>query len=540
MRSSLHTKLSKTCYTRSGDRLAIPVGLSPDEKEAQPVGEEQILVTRGISKSFPGVKALDQVDFTLNKGEVHALIGENGAGKSTFLKILSGNLQPDQGSIVYCGQQTAIKDTQMARNIGISMAYQELSLVPGLSVAENIFLGNYYYKGNSLVIDWETTRQKAKEIVRSYGLDIDVTRKVNRLGVGQQQLVEIIRAVSRDVKVLLLDEPTSALSRDEIDLLFCIMRSMKEKGTAIIYISHRMEEAIEIADRVTVFRDGAKIETLDIKDTNEDRLIELMVGRQIEQRYVKERVPIGNTILEVEDLTAEGLVKHCSLKVRRGEIVGIAGLMGSGRTEFAKALAGIYQTSSCTIKVDGKEVTINNPLDALNHGIAYLAESRSESMVYPLDIAKNITLANLREVYRNGVLDKKKEIQDGEDFIERLDIETPSVKQRTRNLSGGNQQKVALARLIYSNVDVFVLDEPTRGIDVGAKVEVYNLLAKLLQNNKAVILISSELPEIVSLSDRVYVMYKGSIVAEYVDDEITQENIMRSACFHKEDDLTCV
>ena len=298
------------------------------------MGAEQILVTRGLSKSFPGVKALDQVDFTLNKGEIHAQIGENGAGKSPFLKILAGNLQPDEGTIIYRGQEVTIQDTQMARNMGIAMAYQELSLVPSLSIAENIFLGNYFFKAKGAIIDWETTQRKAAEIIQIRGLDIDVSMKVNRLGVGQQQLVEIIRAVSRDVQILLLDEPTSALSRDEIEVLFRIMRGMKEKGTAIIYISHRLEEAMEIADRVTVFRDGAKIETLEIKDTSEDRLIELMVGRQIEQRYVKEQVPIGEVVLEAEGLAVEGLIRNCSLSVRRGEIVGIAGLMGSGREEL--------------------------------------------------------------------------------------------------------------------------------------------------------------------------------------------------------------
>jgi ribose transport system ATP-binding protein len=504
------------------------------------VGEDNILEIKNLSKSFPGVKALDKIDFSLRKGEVHALIGENGAGKSTFLKILSGNLEPDEGTIIYNNKEIRVKSTEKARNIGISMAYQELSLVPSLSVAENIFLGNYFYKKNGMVIDWEKTFQKAEEIMESYGLNIDVRKKVRNLGVGQQQLVEIIRAVSKDIKVLLLDEPTSALSRDEIDVLFnSIIKNMKKKDTAIIYISHRMEEAMEIADRVTVFRDGKKIKTLDIKETNEDKLIELMVGRQIEERYVKEEVEIGEKILEIKNLKAEGIIENCSLDVRRGEIVGLAGLMGAGRTEFAKTLIGLYQKDGGKVILNGREVEINNPQEALKNGIAYLAEDRNESMVYPLNIANNITLANLKEIFRNGILDKKKELRDGTKFIEQLNIETPGVRQKVRNLSGGNQQKVILARLIYSNVDVFILDEPTRGIDVGAKVEVYNLIARLLENEKAVILISSELPEIVSLSDRVFVMYKGSVVAEYVGEDITQENIMRSACFYKEEDVVC-
>jgi len=495
------------------------------------MAKENILEIKSLSKSFPGVHALKNINFNLKKGEIHALVGENGAGKSTFLKILSGNIQANTGTIYFKGEKIKIKNTKMAKNIGISMVYQELNLIPYLSVAENIFLGKYFYKNKLFsIIDWTTTLNKAKEEFDKYGLDIDIRKNINKLSIGQQQLVEIVRSISKDVKVLLLDEPTSALSKEEIDILFNnIIKNMKNKGTSVIYVSHRLEEVFEIADRVTVFRDGEKIKTLNIEKTDEDELIKLMVGRKIKERYIKAKTTKGKTILKVENLTAKGLIKDCSIDVRKREIVGVAGLMGSGRTEFAKTLVGLYKKDGGRILKNGKEVNIKNPREALNAGIAYLGENRSEGLVYPLNVCSNITLSNFREIFNKGILNKNKENTVGEEFIDRLNIETPSVKQKVIFLSGGNQQKVILARLIYTNTDVFVLDEPTRGIDVGAKIEVYDLINELLKNDKSIILISSELPEIVNLSDRVFVMYKGTIVAEYFGDEITQENIIRSA-----------
>lgn len=494
---------------------------------------DTVLEVKNLNKRFPGVQALEDVDFNLKEGEVHALVGENGAGKSTFLKILSGNLDADSGEVYYKGDQYKAKNTQEARDKGISMAYQELSLVPSLTVAENIFLGDYDYKAkNKLItfIDWDHTRQRAKELMELYNLDIDVTKRVKELGVGQQQLVEIIRAVAKDVNILMLDEPTSALSQEEIDILFNnIISEMKERGVSVIYISHRLGEAFQIADRVTVFRDGEKIKTMDIKETDRDEIVSLMVGREIDDRYIKPEGDIKETCLEVKNLTAAGLIENCSLNVKRGEIVGLSGLMGAGRTEFAKTLIGLIDKDSGIIKIDGEEIEIETPNDALNAGIAYLAENRSESLVYPLTVSQNITLANLKYIFENGILHKKREKTAGEKYVKYLDIDTPSIRQKVKYLSGGNQQKVALARWIYSNVEVFILDEPTRGIDVGAKVEVYHLIEELLKDNKGVLLISSELPEIVSLSDRVYVMQAGNIVAEYQGDQITQENIMHSA-----------
>ncbi|MFW5995810.1 MAG: sugar ABC transporter ATP-binding protein [Halanaerobiaceae bacterium] len=496
--------------------------------------DNNILEIRSLNKSFPGVQALDNVDFDLRRGEIHALLGENGAGKSTFLNILSGELQPDSGTIYYEDREYRISNTYQARQKGISMAYQELKLAPSLSVAENILMGNYVYKtGPGKIIDWKKTYKKAEELLQRFDLDINPRVKLKKLGIGERQLVEIVRAVSQDIKVLLLDEPTSALSETEVKILFenIIARIMQE-DVSVIYISHRLEETFEIADRVTVLRDGKKVKTLVVEETDEDELIQLMVGRKIDDRYVKHEAPIGDRCLKVENLTAEGYVSGCSLEVNKGEIVGLSGLMGSGRTELAKTMMGLYSKDSGRVIINGQRANINKPEDALRAGLGYLAESRSESLVSTLSVAKNITLANREEIFNRSplnILNWKREREAGKRFVEELNIQTPNIKRKAKYLSGGNQQKVALAKWIYKNADVFILDEPTRGIDVGAKIEVYDLIGEILREGKGVLLISSELPEIVELCDRTYVMRKGKIVAEYSGEDITQENIMRSA-----------
>lgn len=494
---------------------------------------EIILKIENLSKSFPGVKALKNINFNLRKGEVHALVGENGAGKSTFLKILVGKLSQDTGNIYLNNKKVRIESTKVAKNLGISMVYQEIPLVPDISVAENIFLGNQFlYKNRFIkIIDWKQTCEKASLIMKNYKLKLDVKTKIRNLSIGQQQFVEIIRAVSlKSLKILMMDEPTSALSDKEISILFeDVIERLKNLGISIIYITHKLEEAFRIADRITIFRDGEKVVTTNKCDINEDRVIQFMVGKTIKKRYIKEKVKIGEIVLQVNSLSLKGLIDNCKLELRKGEIVGIAGLMGSGRTELAKTLVGIYKMDSGEIIINGKRVNIKNPRDALKVGIAYLAEDRKESLVYQMDISSNITLSDLKKVFNHGILNKRYERKIGNSYIKKLHIETPSEKQKAINLSGGNQQKVVLARWLFRNIDIFILDEPTRGIDVGAKLEVYHLISKLLENGKSIILISSDLLEIVNLSDRVFVMHRGKIVANYAEDAINQENIMKSA-----------
>ncbi|MFW6007142.1 MAG: sugar ABC transporter ATP-binding protein [Halanaerobiales bacterium] len=499
--------------------------------------EKNILEVNSLNKSFPGVQALSEVNFNLKKGETHVIIGENGAGKSTFLNILSGDLKPNSGQIKYDGEKYEANNTAEARAQGISMAYQELKLVPSLTVAENILMGDYEYRGKvkapELVIDWKKTYKKAEKLLKKYNLNIDPGEKLNNLGVGERQLVEIVRAVSKDIKVLLLDEPTSALSKEEVNILFDnIIANMKKEKVSIIYISHRLEEAFQIGDRVTVLRDGKKIKTMDIQDTDEDELIQLMVGRQIDDRYVKIKANIGQESLRVEGLSTENKINNCSFKVNRGEIVGFSGLMGAGRTELAKALMGIIPKTEGEIFIGGEKVKINHPETALEAGLGYLAENREESLIYSLNVAQNITLASLGKIFNKSrlkIIDKEEEIKTGKKYVEQLNIDTPDISRKVRFLSGGNQQKVALARWIYRNAEVFILDEPTRGIDVGAKIEVYHLIGQLVKQNKGVILISSELPEIVELCDRTYVMDEGEIAGELTGEDITQEKIMKKA-----------
>jgi ribose transport system ATP-binding protein len=489
-----------------------------------------ILDVRGLNKSFPGVHALKDFDLRLERGEVHAIVGENGAGKSTFLKILSGELHPDAGAIQFDGKEVAIRNTKAARTMGIGMVYQEVTLVPTLSVAENVFLGAPPKRGPLGAIDWATMYRQAEQRLGEYGVIADVQRQAREYGVGQQQLIETVRALSPELRLLMLDEPTSALSQEQIQILFDdVIRPMRKQGITVIYISHRLDEIFEIADNVTVMRDGEKIRTMPVNQTDEDTIIQLMVGREIEQRYVKEPAEQGEELLRVEHIRAEGLVSDVSLDARSGELVGVAGLMGAGRTEMAKCIAGLFHADGGRIYRNGREVSIKTPRDALENGIAYLAENRNESLVFQLNISPNITLADLSSVFSHGVLDAQRERQVGNRYIRELSIDAQGEWQRVLTLSGGNQQKVALARWLYSNVDVFILDEPTRGIDVGAKVEVYRLMNRILKDGKAIVMISSELPEIVQMSDRVFVLYKGRSVAEHRGADITQETIIRSA-----------
>lgn len=490
-----------------------------------------VLEMRDLDKQYPGVHALKSLDLELRAGEVHALLGENGAGKSTLMKIIGGEIRADSGSLFLLGAKLPENyNTSIARNFGISMVYQELSLVPSLTVAENIFLGTFSKGSPFSRMKWKETFKQAQKQVDSFGLDIDVRAKVNDLGIASQQLVEILRATIGTPRVLLLDEPTSALSSTEIETLFeKIIKPMKKKGVSIVFISHKLEETFSIADTVTVMRDGEKVGTLAVRDATEDKIISMMVGRRIEKRYVKRKTPIGEVIMSVEGLAKEGLVENCSFHVCSGEIVGFAGLMGAGRTEMAKTLAGIYTPDAGKIMIKGKNVAIKNPKQAIHAGLGYLSENRHEGLVLQLPISPNITLANFREVFRHGILRSGIESGIGGEYIDKFSIEAWGEQQQVKTLSGGNQQKVAIARWVYANTDVFIMDEPTRGIDIGAKVEVYQIMGQLVHEGKAIILISSELPEVMNLSDRIYVMYHGAIVDTLDGDDFDTERIMRSS-----------
>ena len=487
------------------------------------------LQVTSLEKHYGGVQALKGVSLDVAPGEVHAIVGENGAGKSTLLRILCGSVAPDAGSVALDGELVRSFTPEHAQARGVGMVYQELNLAPNLSVAENLFLGRYP-RGRTGIVDRKGMLRECGAFLAEHGLELDPARRVSTLSTGQRQLLEVLRAFHRRARLLLLDEPTSALSRAEVELLFeWIRRRLKEQGVSVLYVSHRLEEVFALADRISVLRDGEKVATTPRSATTQDEVIRLMVGRELQRRYVKRAVPIGPVRVEVKDLRARDAVRGCSLSARRGEIVGLAGLMGSGRTELAKALVGLLPAEGGEIWKDGVRIEIRSPRDALRAGFAYLSENRRESVIHHLSIAKNITLGKLAKVFPRGVLRRRLELAAAHGFVRALGIAAASVHQPVGSLSGGNQQKVVLARLMFSDSEVFLLDEPTLGIDVGAKVEVYELIAKLVEAGKTVLLISSELPEVLALSDRVYVMSRGRIAAELPRAEATQERVMRAA-----------
>lgn len=488
------------------------------------------LKVSSLQKHYGGVQALKGVSLEVAEGEVHALVGENGAGKSTLLKILCGSVAPDGGCVELDGEIMRSYTPEHAQARGIGMVYQELNLAANLSVAENLFMGRYPRRSPLGIIDWKIMIRETGALLADYGVRLDPGQRVSTLSTGQRQLLEVLRAVHRRARLLLLDEPTSALSRTEIDLLFNrVLRRMKSLGVSVIYVSHRLEEVFAIADRISVLRDGEKVATGERATMTQDQVIRLMVGRDISQRYVKREVPIGAVSIEVEGLSAKKAVQGCSLYARKGEIVGIAGLMGSGRTELAKAIAGLLPKDAGEIRRGGVLVDVRTPRDAIRAGISYLSESRRESVIQALSIARNITLGKLAKVFPRGVLRPRLEQAAAKGFFQALGISAVSIHQRVASLSGGNQQKVVLARLMFGDPDVFILDEPTLGIDVGAKIEVYQLIGGLVGEGKTVILISSELPEVVALADRIYVMSRGSIAGEFTRQEVSQEKIMRAA-----------
>jgi putative multiple sugar transport system ATP-binding protein len=499
-----------------------------------------ILEMRGITKTFPGVKALDNVNITVKAGEIHALVGENGAGKSTLMKVLSG-VYPHgsySGQIVYEGQERRFKGIADSEELGIIIIHQELALVPLLSIAENIFLGNEQAKYG--IIDWSAAFARTKELLKIVGLDESPETLVTNLGVGKQQLVEIAKALSKRVKLLILDEPTASLNEKDSDALLNLLLQFKEQGISSILISHKLNEISKVADSITVLRDGSTVETLDCRaeTISEDRIIRGMVGRTMADRYPKRESRIGETIFQVENWSAfhplhahVQVVKNVNLHIRRGEIVGIAGLMGAGRTEFAMSLFGrsYGQNISGRVRLHGKEIDVSTVEKAVANGIAYATEDRKTyGLVLEEDIRKNITLANLDGVAKNLVIDDIRELAVANDYRGKMRIRSSNVFQEAVNLSGGNQQKVVLSKWLFSNPEILILDEPTRGIDVGAKYEIYTIINGLADAGKGVLMISSEMPELLGMCDRIYVMNEGALVAELDVAEASQEKIMHA------------
>ncbi len=489
-----------------------------------------ILTMKGIDKSFPGVHALDHVDLEVRKGEVHALMGENGAGKSTLMKVLTGIYSKDSGTITFEGREVEFTNPREAQDAGIVIVHQELNMLGHLTVAQNIFIGREFMKGK--FIDDRKMNEEARKLFDQLGIDIDPTETMSRLTVGKQQMCEIAKAISHDAKVIIFDEPSAALTEAEIEELFKIIRDLRERQLGIVYISHRMDEIKVITDRVTVMRDGGYVGTLITKDCTKEDIINMMVGRVIyedpkTESQVAKDAPV---VLKVEHLNAGRMVQDVSFELRKGEILGFSGLMGAGRTETMRALFGADPKQSGDIYVNGEKVDIKSPKDAVRHGIGYLSEDRKRfGIIVDKSVAENSTMATLDEYMKGLFIDKKKENDVAQKYVDILKTKTPGVDQLVVNLSGGNQQKVVIAKWLVRNCDILIFDEPTRGIDVGAKSEIYHLMSELVAEGKSIIMVSSEMTEILRMSDRIVIMCEGRKTGELGIEEATQERIMHAA-----------
>ncbi len=489
----------------------------------------EILRMENITKTFPGVRALKSVNFKLNSGEVHALVGENGAGKSTLMKCLIGIQPPTEGSIWYDGKTISHYDTEKALKMGISMIHQELSPIEHRTVSENIWLGREPVNRLGL-IDYKKMHEMTEEILRVVDLNEKPTQLMKNLTVAKIQMIEIAKAISYDAKIIIMDEPTSALTDKEVAQLYTIIRRLKSENRSIIYISHKLDEIYEICDKVTVFRDGELIGSRDIKDIQVDEMIRMMVGREVSNLYPKKECQKGEVILEVENLSDGKEFFDVNFKAHRGEILGFAGLVGSGRTQIMETIFGARHKAGGSVKIKGREVDIKTPVDAIANGLALLTEDRRQTGIFPmLTVHYNTICSNIDKYVKSGFLDYGMMDKDVEEYIKSINIKTPSSKALIQNLSGGNQQKVLIARWLLTQPDILILDEPTRGIDVGAKAEIYNLISELAAQGKCVIMISSELPEIIGMSDRVIVMHEGRISGELAREELDQEYLMTFA-----------
>lgn len=489
---------------------------------------DTILELRGITKIFPGVRALDKVQFDLRPGEIHALMGENGAGKSTFIKVIMGVHQADEGEMLLNGQPVHFKSTRDAQKAGIAAIYQHVTAYPHLTVAENIFIG--HMKKRHGVIQWKAMYEEADRLLQELNADFDSHQLMGNLSVAQQQMVEIAKALSLHAKIIIMDEPTAALTKRESEELYRIARKLRDDGASIIFISHRFEDMYALATRVTVFRDAHYIGTYDVDGITNADLIKAMVGREINELFPKPEVETGPEVLRVENLCRTGYFKDVSFHVNRGEILGLTGLVGARRTEVVQTIYGVEKLSSGKIFLEGQEVHIKSPSDAIRHGIGLLPENRQiEGLILDWGIGRNITLPELKDFTRKLFLDEKKENETAKDLAERVDTKAVTVFDKASSLSGGNQQKVVVAKALASDFKVLILDEPTKGVDVGAKAAIYEIMGELAQQGYAIIMISSEMPEILGMADRIVVMCEGRVTGELSREEATQEKILELA-----------
>jgi ribose transport system ATP-binding protein len=489
-----------------------------------------LLQMTDITKQFPGVLALDKAQLSVEAGECHALVGENGAGKSTLMKILSGAYQPDSGTIMLEGLAQQVTSPIVARNLGITMIHQELNLLPEMTVAENIFLGHEIVQGPLGWLDKRTMEKKSEDLLESFGQKLSGRALVKKISLAQQQMVEIAKAISVQSKIIIMDEPSAILTDRELAELFDLIGRLKKQNVAIIYISHRLEEIFKVCDRVTVMRDGKTVQTDQASSMRQDQIIRLMVGRELEQFFPSEHSHPGVEVLRLESIQQVGKLRNINLSLRKGEIVGLTGLVGAGRTELARVIFGAEQPDSGRMLLAGEPVSFRSPRQAIDAGIGLLTEDRkSQGLVLNMMVRENTTMASLSRLVRRGFVDIRAEKEATQNYIRDLQIKTPSTEQKVRNLSGGTQQKVVLSKWLFTQSRILIFDEPTRGIDVGAKAEIYQLMWKLVAQGIAILMISSELPEVLKMCDRILVMHEGEITGELKQAEATQERIMALA-----------
>ena len=483
-----------------------------------------ILTLKNITKEFPGVKALDDVTINIERGTIHGLVGENGAGKSTLIKVLAGIYQPNKGEIILDGKPCRFNSPIEARRAGISVVHQEIKLAEPLSVAENMFLGNVQLKNG--LVDWKGMRRRAREIVEDLGMDIDINAQVSSLTVAKKQIVEIMHAINNNSRILIMDEPSAVLTDRELEVMFRIVKQLRDEGITIIYISHRLDEIFGLCSNVSVLRDGCHIDTIPVASVDRQGLINMMVGREMGQEYPKEVGNVGGTILEVKNLS-RGILQDISFEVKSGEVFGISGLVGAGRTELARAILGIDKPESGEVYVRGKKVHYRTFADAIRDGLGLIPEDRKlQGLVQIRSVKRNTTLVNMKRVLRAGVISSSLEEKLSKEYADKLHVVTPSMETEVQYLSGGNQQKVVIAKWLFQNSEILFLDEPTRGIDVGAKAEIYRLINRMAKEGKTIIMISSEMPELLGMCDRIMVMHEGHKMGELNAAEATQAKIM--------------